>query len=359
MPINFSLQIHPMKHLFQIVPAVWMLTLSLSMWSQTTIESSDLPQGGETYPIVNTTVLDLNLLNLAGADVTWDFSNLIELGDAPITPSPMSEASITASIAFNSPFNAAYQCDFFLPTVFPDLGIDLGIPLDGFNNFYQTNNDYYAIAGIGLSSAGFDLPVPYDDIDEFFPLPFSFGESFSSTGSFALDLTGILGYWLDQTREVTADAWGTLMLPSGAYDVLRIRTELSAVDSVYIEQLGEPFVIDREQVIYQWWANGHGFPLLEVTTTGGIPSWATFQDLGTPNGIASHEGDDRLELYPNPAKAGSSITWNVVAQNWKFLDSSGRTLDEGLGNDMHLPSDLPSGVYFIVVNGLSSRLLIQ
>ena len=109
---------------------------------------------------------------------------------------------------------------------------------------------------------GFDLPVTYDDIDEIIPLPLEYGETLSSTAVFQLDLTGIFTYGLSQSREVEVDD-GTLILPSGSYEVLRTRTELTATDDIFIEQLGEPFSIDREQATYQWCA-GMGF-LLEIT----------------------------------------------------------------------------------------------
>ena len=35
----------------------------------------------------------------------------------------------------------------------------------------SAGGDAYAIAGVGLSAMGFDLPVTYDDIDEILPLP--------------------------------------------------------------------------------------------------------------------------------------------------------------------------------------------
>ena len=326
---------------------------------QVTLEPADMPQGGTTYPLVNAVVLDFGLMETVGENAVWDASNLTSMGDAPVTPSPMSDASITATLAFNSPFNSAYQCDFFLPTELPDLGIDIGIPLDGFNSFYQTGNDHYAIAGIGLSSSGFDLPVTYDDIDEFFPLPFSYGETFSSSGSFALDLTGILGYWLNQTREVTADGWGTLILPSGSYDVLRVKTELVANDSILIEQLGEPFVIERIQTIYQWWGEGMGFPLLEITTTLGIPTLSTYQDLQTQNDIPVAMADHPI-AHPNPARSGSRIQWGGQSNApWVLSNINGQQVAAGNLDRWTVPASLAAGTYLLSRSGMKERVVIQ
>ena len=151
---------------------------------QITITSDDMPQPDVTYPFVTAAITDMGLGEQTGADVTWDASDLIPLTDAPLTPVNINDASISAALVFNSPFNSTYQCDFFLPTEFPDLGMDLGIPLEGFNNFYQSSGDAYAITGVGLSAMGFDLPITYDDIDEIIPLPLEYGASMTSTGAF-------------------------------------------------------------------------------------------------------------------------------------------------------------------------------
>ena len=348
-----------MTHIPTTVLLVIAVLFGNSAQFQVTLESADMPQGGTTYPLVNAVVLDFGLMETVGENAVWDASNLTSMGDAPVTPSPMSDASITATLAFNSPFNSVYQCDFFLPTEFPDLGIDIGIPLDGFNSFYQTGNDHYAIAGIGLSSSGFDLPVTYDDIDEFFPLPFSFGETFSSSGAFALDLTGILGYWLNQTREVTADGWGTLILPSGSYEVLRVKTELIATDSILIEQLGEPFAIERVQTIYQWWGEGMGFPLLEITTTLGIPSLSTYQDLQTQNDVTLEMAPNPLS-HPNPARLGSSIQWGGQSNApWVLSNVNGQQVASGKTDHWIVPASMASGTFLFSRNGMTERLMIQ
>ena len=317
-----------------------------ALQAQITITSSDLPQADVTYPIVTAAIVDLSLGGMTGADVTCDASDLIIIGDAPITPANMSSASFSAAFVFNSPFNPAYQSDFFLPTEFPDLGIDLGIPLDGFNNFYQSNEDVYSIAGIGLSASGFDLPVAYDDIDEILPLPLDYGAEMTSTASFNLDLTGILSYGLVQERQVVVDGWGTLILPSGSYDVLRTRTDLTATDDIFIEELGEPFTLDREQVTYQWWGEGTGFPLLEITEIIGLPLVASFQDLSQPNAVLKPTKPASYPAFPNPVIRGQSIEWNATT-SWSFLDLHGKELLDGRSMGFTVPTWLKAGVYFI------------
>ena len=315
-------------------------------FAQITITSADMPQPNVTYPLENA-VLAFADYAAAGPDVTWDFSNLTGINEAPLTPLPMSAASLTAGVAFNSPFNAAYQCDYFLPTALPAIPEDIGfdIPLDGFNAFYQTSGDHFAIAGLGLSASGFDLPVQYADIDEWFPLPFAYGETFNSSGAFELNIPELLGYAVDQTRSVTADAWGTLILPDGPHEVLRIRTELEATDAFTVPQLGEdPIVIDRSQVIYSWYGVGSGFPLLEVTETFGVAANVTFQNLeASPNAVSNWVSTSpALLLGPNPLPIGAELSWSSRGADgdasqrgpWRLLDMSGRIVQTGTDNNL-------------------------
>ena len=327
--------------------------------AQITLTSADMPQAGTTYPLVNAAILDLSLGELSGESVTWDASDLVPIADAPLTPVSMSEASVTAALVFNSPFNSAYQCDFFLPTEFPDLGIDIGIPLDGFNNFYQTDGNAYAIAGIGLSASGFDLPVTYDDKDEIIPLPLEYGSEMTSTAAFNLDLTGILSYGLVQERQVVVDGWGTLILPSGSYEVLRTRTDLTATDDVFIEQLGDPFTIDREQTTYQWWGVGTGFPLLEITEIVGLSIIGSFQDFSQNNSITEDYFKDQLpSIYPNPAAAGDEIQFGQIA-SWTLLDGKGNKIISGRGSSFTVPGWMSSGMYIVRIGDEAQRLIIR
>lgn len=326
------------------------------MLGQFALSSADMPQPGNTYPVENG-LLTFQDYSLSGEGVTWDMSDIQAVGEAPVSPVDMSEASITAGIAFNNPFNAAYQCDYFLPTEFPALpdGVGMNIPIEGFNSFYQTSSGYFAIAGIGLSSAGFDLPVQYEDIDEWFPLPFAFGETFNSTASFSLNLDGLFGYSLEQTRAVEVDAWGTLILPDGPHEVLRIRSELDATDVFVIPQLSEDSIpVDREQVIYSWYGQGTGVPLLEVTEILGAPAIVTFQNFTTePNIVSENIQNPAWKTWPNPAAPMTTLNWDAEPNDWKLYNASGQLLNSGRGNSLITPS--VSGMYWLQVGSEAAR----
>lgn len=336
----------------------------LTVWGQITLTANDLPQPGTTYPLVDIAPPVLTDLEAAGPDATWDFSQVIALNDAPQVPQPMTAASATTMFIFNNPFNSAYQCDFFLPTELPDFGVDLSgiIPIDGFSNFYKTDGGAYTIAGIGLGAGGFDVPVPFADVDELFPLPLVSGTAFSSTSSIAMDIPETFGYWSDGTRDVVVDGWGTLILPDGPHDVLRVRTEINAHDSIYVPQIGTPFAFDRTQVVYQWYGQGHGFPLLEVNALFGIPTTARVLNLQTDPIAVEEASDEGWRVYPNPAAMGQHLLLaGDAGTTFEVRDAQGRVVHCGVTSSgvTHIPAPQRAGVYVVRCGDASRTLIVQ
>ncbi len=335
--------------------------LPLSVIGQITLTSSDLPQPGVVYPLVDIAPPVLADLEIAGPNAVWDFSAVIDLNDAPQTPQPMSSASATALFVFNNPFNSSYQCDFFLPTELPDVGFDLSgiIPVDGFSNFYKTDGDAYTIAGLALGAAGFDVPVPYTDRDELFPLPLSAEMTYSSTNALAMDIPETFGYWSDGTRDVVVDGWGTLVLPDGEHDVLRVRTEIFAHDSIYIPQIGTPFAFDRTQVVYQWWGQGHGFPLLEVTSLFGVPATSRYLNLSVEPSSVTETSSRQLTAYPNPAQCSAPVRIDApqgAVVEW--FDARGQLTSSHLFQGLTVEAPGRPGIYVLRCGQSATRFVV-
>lgn len=336
----------------------------LTIWGQITLTANDLPQAGNSYPLVDAAPPILTDLEAAGPGATWDFADLVPLNDAPQEPQPISAASVTAMFVFNNPFNSAYQADFFLPTALPDFGVDLSgiIPVDGFSNFYKTDGDTYSIVGLALGAAGFDVPVPYADVDELFPLPLTAGTTFASTSSIEMDIPETFGYWSDAQRQVEVDGWGTLILPDGPHEVLRVRTEITADDSVYIPQIGTPFAFERSQVIYQWYGQGHGFPLLEVNAFFGIPSTARYLNLAPPSNAVAQVESTPLNLHPNPVVAGATLSLEAPSGAvFTWLNVLGEVVSEGrtTGPVNRLSTPEVPGMYFLHCGGTTKQVVVQ
>jgi len=204
--------------------------------------------------------------------------------------------------------------------------------------------------------------VPYADVDELFPLPLTAGTTFASTSSIEMDIPETFGYWSDAERQVEVDGWGTLILPDGPHEVLRVRTEITADDSVYIPQIGTPFAFERSQVVYQWYGQGHGFPLLEVNAFFGIPSTARYLNLAPPsNAVAQVEGTP-LNLHPNPVVAGATLSLEAPSGAvFTWLNALGGVVSEGrtTGPVTRLPTPEAPGMYFLHCGGSTKQVVVQ
>jgi hypothetical protein len=211
-----------------------------------------------------------------------------------------------------------------------------------------------------LSSSGFDLPVEYSDVDELLPLPCSYGSTLASTGAFDLQIEGVFGYSSTLSREIEADGWGTLVLPDGPHEVLRVRTQISGTDVFDIPQVGFPIEIPRSETIYQWWGDNHGFPLLEVTTLFGFPVTARYQALPPANGVDEATTTPAFLLAPNPVASGADCRLIGAPHDavWTLLEGTGRTIATGRGTTVPT-SGLAAGIYVLRSGAYATRLVIR
>jgi len=198
--------------------------------------------------------------------------------------------------------------------------------------------------------------VEYSDVDELLPLPCTYGSTLNSTGAFDLNIEGVFGYSSTLARAIEADAWGTLILPDGPHQVVRVRTEISGTDVIEIPQIGFPIEIPRNDVIYQWWGDNHGFPLLEVTTLFGFPVTSRYQALPSANAVAEAADFPRL-LAPNPVEVGGQARLLAPAA-WTLLDAAGRPLAEGQGTQLPTAT-LSAGMYLVRSGASTLRLVVQ
>ena len=148
--------------------------------------------------------------------------------------------------------------------------------------YHQYANGTYNQVGVGLTIAGFELPVVFDDVDEVHPVPLTVDATLESTAAYTIQVPEALTYAVDQTRYSEVDGYGTLLLPDGtSHEVLRLKSTVVSVDSIYIDLAGEGFAFERETVTYSWLGDG-GMPWMEVSTTFGIPSVVRYQEARLP-----------------------------------------------------------------------------
>ncbi len=196
--------------------SIFFMLIPLLSISQITIDSSHIVSIGEVRYFGDVeNDADLFSIGGAGTNQTWNFSNLI--------------AEEQDSIIVLNPQNTAYS--FMFPTS--------NLCASGDILFYLENNwdGLWLLGGVD-SYLG---PIPIDK-QAILKYPLTYGSSFTSKWEIDTMLINniipipgidIIRYKLDSTENNYVDGWGTLKLPMGDYDALRMKKNITSTDSVW------------------------------------------------------------------------------------------------------------------------------
>jgi len=161
-----------------------------------------------------------------------------------------------------------------------------------------------------------------------------------------------------QINQMEVDAWGTMIIPLGTFEVLRIDNYEIDIDSISVKigplWILQDVLIDTSER-YAWWSNDEstGIYLVQIQTL--ISEKEEISDVfflkSFPTyGINDHQAENNLLAYPNPA--GSQITFKTgVEINGiiEIMDATG--VNRIMVSCMNVKEqqvdvkDLPSGLY--------------
>jgi hypothetical protein len=154
------------------------------------------------------------------------------------------------------------------------------------------------------------VPLRYDNPDRYYKFPLDYGNVDSSSSSFTLDLPDVAYVTTSRQRLNTVDGWGTLTTPYGSFESLRMKSEVTEYDSVYIDSLNLGVPVNRNYTEYKWLTNGHGVPVLQVTQEGELITVQYIDSVRTVTSIAHPKSHDiRMTLYPNPCRDMLHVQW--------------------------------------------------
>jgi len=292
---------------------------ALSGQSQITVGSETFPQLGDTlYTKTDNLPSNINLLT-PGEDLSWNFSSL--------------QSPFTSEIVMESPQQG--QGSSFFPDA--DMMINLG---NLGESYYRVDDSHYELLGsYGSDPSGFGLELatifsepliersaPLNYLDQHLHqtnlnLPFSWDDIPSSiTDSLNLPFTpDSLKLILDIQRTDEVDAWGTLTIPGGIYDILREKRiriseiELWAKIPVFNWQnvtetilglTGFEELKPDTTVTYNFFSNDAKEPIAVVTVQGEEEAVSNVEyksnDL-TSHVQSAHRLKPTIYAYPNPA----------------------------------------------------------
>ncbi len=303
--------------------------------AQIVLNNSYKIQPGDGY---TTVAVDTNGIveGDAGANRSWNFTGIVQNG-SPISASYLLPGSGNGS------------------SNFPGANL-MQIVEDSYSYIKTDGGSYYTL---GMYTE--DVLRVYSNTQKVMEYPFSFNSTFTDTYASNSNFAGT-EVRSNGTVTMTADAWGTITLPSGTYpNALRVKTVMSNTDSMFVS--GTPFVTSSVSTSYSWYVSGKKFPIFGITYIQSpmfsLKSAAYVTNFTTSISQQSSIAEDyKLEQnFPNPFNPSTTINFSITNAGFtslKVYDILGKEVASLVNGNLAAgkysadfdASDLTSGVYF-------------
>lgn len=313
--------------------------------AQIVINESFKFRAGDRYTSVSVDTANVSQ-GAAGANITWNFSGVSLLND---------------------PFENMFVSPVQTPgsEYFP--GATLVQKID--STYIYTKEEGNAFYSMGMY-AGKEGTRIFGDMQKTFQYPFAFSNSF--TDSYSAVMEG-KGYSVISNGQytVTADAWGTLILPAATYsNSLRVKSVTNNTDTINYE--GSVLVSASLSTNYSWYVSGSKAPVFSISyiqTQFGTFKYVSYSYPVVSGIIGNNAAADKFTLeqnYPNPFNPSTKISFSVPKPGFvslKIFDITGKEaavvtnefMNAGKYTAEFNASSLTSGTYFyrLEANGFS------
>lgn len=259
--------------------------------AQITITVADMPVAGTTNVYAFDTAYASGPGSSGGGQV-WNFSGLLP--------------NFTNTMVFKSPVGQPGVSNF------PTSNLCMTFPADSTRQYLTINSSGFWVDGYFSNDTNNPFPLfRYNPPNEIITLPATYGTTSNSVSGYTMGMPGSppnydsARFQVSYYQNSVIDAWGTLSLPLGNYNVIRQNIFAITIDSVFYLQSGVwNFQTElRDTTLdYRWWANGFGVPLVEITQSPSNPYHGANFILSYTTGIPYSSNQSKYtELYPNPA----------------------------------------------------------
>jgi hypothetical protein len=328
--------------------------------AQISINSANLPTADDTLVTQTANLLTEVNLESTGENFFWDFSEeVLQIfpNATEIICYDVDETPLAYQFLFNNPF--------LYPNHNSDYGI--GVPSTGMTGltiedaylYHKNSGGVYSVTGMGASINGIPLAAQKIDPEVLFTTPLNYETQGSSHSEMEFTVPGFGFYGQTVDRSYNCDGWGTMSIAGSTYDVLRVRSEVTGVDSVYAEMFSFGLLIPRPATVeYTWYSPEFKVPLLQIISAEGQITSITTAPLVPIVSIA--EIVDTPALYPNPA---NNIVRIPAAQSGSIIyDHTGKIiaqLQSGVTHQLNT-SDWAAGLYLVLdqASGQTQTLII-
>lgn len=351
------------------------LGLSGFVFGQITLTDQHFSGANESFVISTTTDPSIDF-STTGANVTWDFSNLVATGQKGYITKPMSSAALYSQLLFGSFAPNAYKATYFASTTdLPLAQITSALPVSIQDISLFTKKTSAAITSVGyeLLINGQGIAVKSDTIEKRYALPLNFGDTYNSRGYTALDMNPIYNaQWRQhRSRSSIVDGYGTITTPFGSFSALRIKHEITENDSIYLALGGTtgfwlplPIPLAYE---YEWRAIEEKEPILLIKTSSTLGTETVtaieYRDQFLGLGIA--ENNVTVAICPNPVSELLNILAESNIEQWSLMNSDGHVVRSATHTSNSLAIDLSqlaAGQYHLVLvtsTGISYQKFVK
>lgn len=347
---------------FNLFLAFTFASLLLHAQTPITITDADMPLVNDTIRYYITNDIQGQDPTLTGTNYTWDYSTLTYSSERIDTFFSVSSTPFAYQYFFNNSISyPTYKSNYALrgPNFVMPPTLPIPISITDVFNFKKNSSTKYENVGFGAKISGFPSSTRNNPIDIEYKFPMNYTDNHISNSKFLVIIPTLAAYGQSMERNSTVEGWGTLITPVGTYNVLKVKSVLTKVDTLFLDTLGSGFTIPRpEEIEYKWLAKGGSTPILKIVTTLGVVSSIEYQ-ANYFVGINELSIINDISVFPNPTKEFVQVVFNAKNAGklvYSIKDINGRFV---MNNDFvaHVGKNvfqidlnknkLSNGVYFI------------
>lgn len=320
------------KNLLIIFIAIVSAFINPAQAQPTITSASFTPQPGENFLVH---LFPYQAAGIGGAGLIWDFSSAAATGTANMNHVDPASTPSAAS--------------------FPDATV--AISQDAAYSYFEGTSSAWYYDGVVASG---NL-IPYSDAEKLMEFPFTYNDSYSD--NFGATFTAGVTITRAGTVNVSADAYGTLMLPYGTINnVIRVKVIENYTDSYTTP--GGPVTLTYSATNYYWYKADTHYPVLSISSLdqdGTLYQGATYLDQAHISAVEENIANAiNLNVFPNPSSSVSTISFdllqheNIVLSIYNSVGELVELIEQnqlGAGNHRYElnTSDYAAGLYTLKV----------
>ena len=245
----------------------------------------------------------------------------------------------------------------------------------GIWGYITTSSSGANLIGVDINASGVTAALTFTPAIQEFPVPFTYLNTVSSISTATANSTysgtpiKIIAH---QNQTITADAFGTVITPTGTYsNTLRYRVKSITSDSVISTTFGSVLYSTIDSTIeYSWYENTANALVMRITLSAKNDSVRKAQYIKSVSSTGIEQfriQNSEFRIYPNPTSGITYLNYENVASSTvsaSIFDVTGRQVTSIINNQQQSAGkhtlnidinniQLPQGLYMVqlIVNG--------